>query len=227
MGIKVMTVFFICLSAILYTITEKLLRRSELIGKNQMLWSTKWSFGYMFVLMLIIMGINKGLYSPWGIISSIADARGHILIWVIGFIAFHIFNENSLIGYDNMLNWKGNEFYFFCFFNPLAEEILFRGVILMSLLNIFPNDKYHEMYVMLSSLLFCLFHLNYGPKVKINKSYIIGFVKIFVTGNAIGYLVLLTKSLWMSIVMHVLLNLSASVVYNIRRVALIKNNNSD
>ena len=37
---------------------------------------------------------------------------------------------------------------------------------------------------------------------------------IFILGNAIGFLVLLTRSLWMSILMHILINFTGSVYFN-------------
>ena len=55
-------------------------------------------------------------------------------------------------------------------------------------------------------------------KFKLSKDYIFGFFMIVIIGNAIGFLVLLTRSLWMSILMHILINLTGSVYFNILRL---------
>ncbi|MBC8591165.1 CPBP family intramembrane glutamic endopeptidase [Wansuia hejianensis] len=116
------------------------------------------------------------------------------------------------------MSWDSKEFYYFCFFTPIIEEILFRGIILMNLLNKFPIIKYEELFVIISSLLFALFHINYEYNFKLSKDYIFGFFMIFILGNAIGFLVLLTRSLWMSILMHTLINLTGSIYYNLKKL---------
>ncbi len=84
----------------------------------------------------------------------------------------------------------------------------------MNLLNKFPIIKYEELFVIISSLLFALFHINYENNFKLSKEYIFGMLPIFIIGNAIGFLVLLTRSLWMSILMHILINFTGAVYFN-------------
>nr|WP_244990632.1 CPBP family intramembrane glutamic endopeptidase [Clostridium algidicarnis] len=105
---------------------------------------------------------------------------------------YYFFTNYKLIRSAVAWSWKTPEFYYFCFVVPVFEEVLFRGIILINLLNTFPILKYEEPLVMVSSLLFSLFHFNYDRSFKFNKDYVSGLVLLFIWGNAIGYLVLLT-----------------------------------
>lgn len=133
-------------------------------------------------------------------------------------LIYYSLNSENLFQSAAAWSWDSKEFYYFCFLNPIIEEILFRGIILMNLLNKFPIIKYEELFVIISSLLFALFHINYEYNFKLSKDYIYGIFTIFILGNAIGFLVLLTRSLWMSILMHTLINLTGSIYYNLKKL---------
>ena len=94
----------------------------------------------------------------------------------------------------------------------------------MNLLNKFPIIRYEELFVIISSILFAIFHINYENKLKLSKDYIFRYFLIFIVGNAIGFLVLLTHSFWMIILMHILINLTGSICYNVLKLIFINEN---
>lgn len=198
----------------LYTILEFFLNRKHWIKENRRLWSSPWVFLWVTILLILLFFVEPGPYNAWGNILYANKAVENIFVWILGILMYYFFTNYNLTGSAASWSWKTPEFYYFCFVVPVFEEVLFRGIILINLLNIFPVLKYEEPLVMVSSLLFSLFHFNYDESFKFTKEYIGGLVLIFIWGNAIGYLVLLTGSLWMSICMHMLFNITGSVYFN-------------
>lgn len=216
-----MTYIIILIALFSYTIIEYMMKRWGKLGSTEKLWSSHWAFLWGGILLALIF-LQPGPSQPFGAIMFAKDALVHIVRWVIGLLLFYYFS-NFIFQGDVASHWKSLKFFNFSLVNPIFEEILFRGIILTSLLNSLPNAKYEELLVMVSSLLFAFFHLNYEDKISralLNRYYFFRLIMIFVVGNAIGYLVLLTGSIWMSILMHILINTVGTVYYNIR---LIKN----
>lgn len=87
-----------------------------------------------------------------GDILFLKDALRHILQWIFSMFMFNYFINTQLADSAAGQNWKDLKFYWFCFMVPVIEEILFRGIILMNLLNIYPVAKLEELYVMISSV---------------------------------------------------------------------------
>ncbi|GEM_PF-2701591 len=211
-------IIIIILAFFLYTILEWLLYKKNWLSENRQLWSSPWSFIWGSILLVLLIFVIPGEYKPWGDILYIKEAFKHIIPWILGLLVYYSLNSEILFRSAASLSWDSKEFYYFCFLNPIIEEILFRGIILMNLLNKFPIIKYEELFVIISSLLFALFHINYEYNFKLSKDYIFGIFTIFILGNAIGFLVLLTRSLWLSIFMHMLINLNASIYYNFKKL---------
>ncbi|TFZ40186.1 CPBP family intramembrane metalloprotease [Soehngenia longivitae] len=213
-----MKLIIIILAFFLYTILERILYKGNWLSENRRLWSSPFTFIWGSVLLILLNFVIPGEYKPWGDILYIKEAFKHIIPWILGLLAYYSLNSQNLFKSAAALSWDSKEFYYFCFITPIFEEILFRGIILMNLLNKFPIIKYEEPFVIISSILFALFHINYEYNFKLSKDYIFGFFMIVIIGNAIGFLVLLTRSLWMSILMHILINLTGSVYFNILRL---------
>jgi len=94
----------------------------------------------------------------------------------------------------------------FCIIFPVFEEILFRGVILLILVNGgLLNDKYS---VLLSALLFGVMHFQYFG---LKKDAIRYAVFAFIGGYYCANIVLITQSLLPSIFIHMVFNISAIV----------------
>jgi len=208
-------IILITVGFFLYTILEFFLNKKDWIKGNRRLWSSPWVFLWGAILLILLFFVKSGSYKAWGNILYVNKAVKHIFMWILGILMYYFFTNYKLIRSAAAWSWKTPEFYYFCFVVPVFEEVLFRGIILINLLNTFPILKYEEPLVMVSSLLFSLFHFNYDESFKFNKDYVAGLVLIFIWGNAIGYLVLLTGSLWMSICMHVLFNITGAVYFNV------------
>lgn len=209
------TMIIIILAFFTYSILERMLHKKNWLIENRQLWSSPFTFIWGFFLLILLIFVLPGEYKPWGEILYVKDAFKHMIPWILGLLIYYTFNRKSLSRNAAALSWHSKEFYYFCFITPIIEEILFRGIILMNLLNKFPIIRFEELFVMISSILFSVFHINYEKDFKFSKDYIFGFIMIFIVGNAIGFLVLLTRSLWMSILMHILINLQGAIYYNL------------
>lgn len=208
-------IIIIILAFFLYTILEWFLYKKNWLNENRQLWSSPWTFIWGSILVILLVFVIPGEYKPWGDILYIKEAFKHIIPWILGFLVYYSLNSGILFRSAASLSWDSKEFYYFCFLIPIIEEILFRGIILMNLLNKFPIIKYEELFVIISSFLFTMFHINYENNFKFTKDQIWGFLLIFILGNSIGFLVLLTRSLWMSILMHILVNLTGAIYFNV------------
>ena len=94
----------------------------------------------------------------------------------------------------------------FCIIFPVFEEILFRGVILIILVNVgLLNDKFA---VVLSALLFGVMHFQYFG---LNKDAIRFVVFAFIGGYFFANIVLITHSILPSIFIHMVFNISSIV----------------
>ncbi len=110
-----------------------------------------------------------------GEIFYIKEAFKHIIRWILGLLLYYSLNSKNLFRSAASLSWDSKEFYYFCFRIPIIEEILFRGIILMNLLNKFPIIKYEGLFVMISSFLFTMFQGHYENNFKFTKNQIWGF----------------------------------------------------
>ena len=94
----------------------------------------------------------------------------------------------------------------FCIIFPVFEEILFRGVILIILVNVgLLNDKFA---VILSALLFGVMHFQYFGLKKDAIRYVIF---AFIGGYYFANIALITQSILPSIFIHIVFNTSAIV----------------
>lgn len=218
LGNIILPIIIIIIGFFSYTILEFLLDKKRWIKESKRLWNSPWIFLWGSILLALSFFVVPGNYKPWGNILYIKEAFKHIFMWELGILIYYFFTDWNLTRSAAAWNWEMPEFYYFCFVVPVFEEVLFRGIILINLLNMFPILTYEEPLVMVSSLLFALFHFNYDQNFQFNKRYLFGLILIFIWGNAIGYLILLTGSLWMSICMHILFNITGAICFNIKRI---------
>lgn len=85
-------------------------------------------------------------------------------------------------------------------FVPIAEELLFRGIIMAELRRVMPLGW----AVVINALIFAIFHMNF-----------VQGVYVFVVGVLIALAYVWSKSLWVPILMHMLYNFFGSVFFQI------------
>lgn len=88
------------------------------------------------------------------------------------------------------------QFLAFCVLVPIAEELLFRGIIAGEFRRAMPD----WLHIILNGLLFALFHMNF-----IQSSYVL------IAGLALSALGLWSRSIWVPIILHAVYNFSGSV----------------
>lgn len=81
----------------------------------------------------------------------------------------------------------------------IGEELLFRGVILKLLMDIFKNV---HIAIFFSAFVFSLFHLQF-----------FGFFPRLVLGMVLGYLYVYTRNLWVPIIYHFVNNAASVIIY--------------
>lgn len=81
----------------------------------------------------------------------------------------------------------------------VGEELLFRGVILKLLTDIFKNI---HIAIFVSAFVFSLFHLQF-----------FGFFPRLVLGMVLGYLYVYTRNLWIPIIYHFINNAASVIIY--------------
>lgn len=143
--------------------------------------------------------VNKGFF--WGIIIS----------------AVHVFLYCSLrYWWNNNLTLNFNvsllTFLDISLFAGLVEEIMFRGLILQTLNDVFSFKTAN----ILSAVLFVLMHIPYwyfGNQFSLSLTCIIyDFIFIFVFGLFWGFVVKKTNSLWTSIIHHSVNNALVTII---------------
>lgn len=129
-----------------------------------------------------------------------------VIIWSAANIAW-------MLSTDYFINWRG-QFDFtvwqvqplyvsvlrvmaVCFAGPVAEELLFRGVVFYKL-NKFGARTW--LTVLITAAVWALIHYNYSPTV---------IFIIFIEGLLLGTALLRSKSLYVPIIMHICWNLYA------------------
>jgi membrane protease YdiL (CAAX protease family) len=149
---------------------------------------------------------------------------GLLTVFLIYFVSILMSGLIHLLGYDlNQMSNVGDierifgssiAIFIIIAFQPIGEEIFFRGFLLDKFNYIFNRKKIDEeslIYkykfpaVFVTSLLFGVAHMSYG------KPYV--FLMTFVFGMILGLAVVKTKNLYTSIIAHMLLNIVTFVIY--------------
>ena len=100
----------------------------------------------------------------------------------------------------------------------LVEEIVFRGVLLFLLLDVFRSQKLrYFLSVLISSLIFALFHLtNVFAGMDIG-SVMLQLVYTFLIGGMLAVVAIKTKSIWMGVFIHMAFNVGGLMSVTIAR----------
>jgi membrane protease YdiL (CAAX protease family) len=158
-------------------------------------------------LRLRIDGIDKAVM--WGVFTAVAA-----FVVMIGMSSIiQLFGVNA----EDAGNIKDLELYFsipsillLSTFQPIAEEIFFRGFLLEKIGNRFGNN----ISILVTSVLFGLAHLLNGNVIPAIMTGIIGIL--------LAYIVLKTKNLYAAITAHILFNLTSVILYIIGKAVLFE-----
>jgi len=151
--------------------------------------------------------VSKTLVCPMDIVTAIAA-----FVVIIGLsTVFQIVGVNA----EEAGNIKDLELYFslpsillLSAFQPIAEEIFFRGFLLEKLGSLFGNN----ISILVTSVLFGLAHLSQGNVIPAIMTGLIGVL--------LAYIVLKTKNLYAGITAHILFNVTSVTLYIIGKMVL-------
>lgn len=215
----VMNIFLLGLSFLLYPIMESILHKSKLLEKEKLLWSSRWIFLFgLMILIILFITTKPGEYKAFGEISNSDSGYTYIFNVLIKLIVFYIISGKWILySADNVYYFSRRDYVYFCFIMPIIEEFLFRGIFLLNLVTMFPEEEYYIYILIFSSLLFSLFHINYNPNFNfknINSIYYLFMAFIF--GLIIGDLLFQTNSLWMGTLLHISINIIGSIALKLK-----------
>jgi len=200
----VIVILFVLLS---YTIIERMLFHFSVLKNNDQLWSGVWYYLYGICLLVSVLIIR-----PIDFVFKVPSGKIGFAFFIIGvMMLFLLLNlkEGKRMYYpksDDLL-----ECFHFSVIQPLFEEIAFRGIILPILIFFFKGYFRTELILLMSGLLFTLFHRNYWLFVKANIKIYFNF---FFLGYILAYIAYTTQSIWISVLYHVLLNGTITVYKN-------------
>lgn len=141
------------------------------------------------------------------------DSNKNFLFWIVAFFVFILLVECSLykLGILEIDKWKHSFFpsiIRICgavVLAPLAEELIFRGLILTKLIR---KDVNVHLAILIQSCFFVLLHsFTYQNSLSSN----IGIAQSYVDASLFAYARLHTKSIYTPIAMHVTGNMIATV----------------
>ncbi len=167
-----------------------------------------------FKLSLISLGfINPSKYTQFKsfFFNSIYPYLLALSYWVIGLlfvgIWYYFINSFSINLFyppaiENFIpQISSKSFFIFCtvaiLIAPISEEILFRGF----LLNKFHSKYGHKNSILITSVIFALFHMHLGA-----------IVPVFILGMSIGWIKIKTRSLLPCIYIHIIQNSLAIIL---------------
>ena len=151
-------------------------------------------------------GIDMAIF--WGIISMIAM---FVIMFVIGiiltFYGVNLEESSNITDLEQIFSLPS--IFFIVTFQPIGEEIFFRG-FLLDKINSLAGDKINPMAgkviaIALTSFLFGLAHLTYGNIYPAIMTGILGLI--------LAYMVVKTKSLTTAIVAHIFFNVTSVTLY--------------
>ena len=97
----------------------------------------------------------------------------------------------------------------------LIEEIVFRGVLLLLLLDLFRNNKLKHFYsALISSLIFALFHFTNIGSMPIGEV-LLQVLYTFLIGGMLAVTMLKVKNIWVCILLHAIFDFGGLMVYRL------------
>jgi len=152
----------------------------------------------LFRIKLRKEGIDMAIF--WGIISMIAMfAIMFIIGLLLTFYGVNLEESSNITDLDRIFSLPS--IFFIVAFQPIGEEIFFRG-FLLDKINALAG---RETAIVATSLLFGLAHLTYGNIYPAIMTGILGLI--------LAYMVVKTKNLTTAIVAHILFNVASVTLY--------------
>jgi len=160
----------------------------------------------LFRIKLRKEGMDMAIF--WGIISMIAM---FVIMFVIGiiltFYGANLDESSNITDLEQIFSLPS--IFFIITFQPIGEEIFFRG-FLLDKINSLAGDKINPMAgkviaIALTSFLFGLAHLTYGNIYPAIMTGILGLI--------LAYMVVKTKNLTTAIVAHIFFNITSVTLY--------------
>ncbi|MBC7440402.1 MAG: CPBP family intramembrane metalloprotease [Flavobacterium sp.] len=136
----------------------------------------------------------------------------HYLFWAIGFLIFILLTEFSLskLGFLEIDKWHHSLFPSIIrilgalILAPIAEEFIFRGLLLSKLIN---NKLNLHFAILIQACIFVLLH-NFTYQNTFSSN--IGIAQSLIDGSLFGYARYYTKSIYTPITMHIIGNIIAT-----------------
>ena len=156
------------------------------------------------VIYLLVFAGKKTFYFKWHPRYLIYLLLGYITLYMSDFLlSYFIPSSSNQISLNETVEMMGRqEFPYFllivCFIGPIAEELIYRGVLMTTF---FKNSPWYG-DVLLSAIIFSYIHINFALTPLAFFIYASG-------GLILTLLYRMTKSLYYSIVLHILINITA------------------
>lgn len=136
----------------------------------------------------------------WGIVSVIVMFSVVFILGIIlTFSGFNLEESSNITDLEQLFSLPS--IFFIVIFQPIGEEIFFRG-FLLDKINAFAGK---ETAIIITSILFGIAHLSYGNIYPALMTGVLGLI--------LAYMVVKTKSLITSIVAHVFFNVFSVILY--------------
>jgi len=136
----------------------------------------------------------------WGVISMISM---FIILFIFGVIltlyGFNLEDSSNITDLEQIFSLPS--IFFIVAFQPIGEEIFFRGFLLDKINSLSGR----ETAIVVTSILFGIAHLTYGNIYPAIMTGILGII--------LAYMVIKTKNLLTSIIAHILFNLTSVTLY--------------
>ena len=156
------------------------------------------------VIYLLVFAGKKTFHFKWQLRYFIYLLLGYIILYMSDFLlSYFIPSSSNQISLNETVEMMGRQElpYFLlivCFIAPIAEELIYRGVIMTTF---FKNSPLYG-DVLLSAIIFGYIHINFALTPLAFFIYASG-------GLILTLLYRMTKSLYYSIVLHILINITA------------------
>ncbi|MHA2030580.1 MAG: CPBP family intramembrane glutamic endopeptidase [Candidatus Kariarchaeaceae archaeon] len=167
-------------------------------GMNSfMLWVTESTLIFLIIPLFYVKRIDNWVYADLGFTSSL-QSKNVTIVGIIGYFFFGVARYFVLSPVDIPVYVLIVAVYS----NAFLEELVFRSIILSSLMRIYP----HEKALFLQTLIFVLLHIPHNVYVFLNNGDLLllffAFGFQFLHGWVFGLLYVRTRNIYPSIVCH-------------------------
>lgn len=168
---------------------------------------------FIVILFILLIAIKNKKITLSELHSNRPSSKTNFFLWISGFFVFVVSVEFTLYYFGILEIDKWNHSFFpstirifgAIVLAPIAEELIFRGLILSKLIN--KNFNVH-LAVFIQSIIFVLLH-NFTYQNSLSSN--IGIAQSLIDASLFGYARLYTKSIYTPIVMHMTGNFIATI----------------